>query len=76
MKIGVGCVVVVRFSDNFTKEFRLTGSPQEVNPACGIISCFSPLGSALMGKGAGEQVSYVVDSRRARAEVVAVKEPQ
>ena len=56
-EVGIGSTVVV-YDEEFDEELALTilGST-ESNPAKGIISNNSPLGSALLGKKVGDKVT-------------------
>ncbi len=54
--IGIGSRVTIRMN-NQQREYRILGS-QESNPARGNISYLSPLGKALMGHKAGDQIEY------------------
>lgn len=57
-KVEVGCKVRVE-SSNSEEEFTIVGAT-EANPAKKEISCESPLGKALVGRGVGDEVSIVV----------------
>ena len=55
-QIGTGSVIKVRdMEDDFEEEFTIVGS-QEADPAIGRISDESPIGRALMGHKAGEEI--------------------
>lgn len=56
-RVSVGAVVTVAVNGK-ERTYEITGS-QETDPGAGRISHRSPLGSALMGRAAGETVSVV-----------------
>ena len=70
--ITVGSGAQVRFGNGTILIFTITNRPQSVAPDKGIISDQSPLGAALLGKTAGEAVTYAVGARKLSVEVVAV----
>ncbi|OHA42947.1 MAG: hypothetical protein A3H73_02065 [Candidatus Taylorbacteria bacterium RIFCSPLOWO2_02_FULL_50_120] len=70
--ITVGSGAQVRFGNGTIRTFTITNRPQSVAPDKGIISDQSPLGAALLGKTAGEAVTYAVGARKLSVEVVAV----
>lgn len=53
--VYLGATVTLEESDGSINEFMIVG-PLEANPAEGKISCFSPVGKALLGKKIGDQV--------------------
>ena len=56
-QIGTGSVIKVRdMEDGFEEEFTIVGS-QEADPAIGRISDESPIGRALMGRKAGDEIT-------------------
>ena len=70
--ITVGSGAQVRFGNGAIRTFTITNRPQFVAPDTGIISDQSPLGAALLGKTAGEAVTYAVGAKKLSVEVVAV----
>ena len=59
-KVNLGTTVKVKDEkDNETYEYRIVG-PSEADPMNDIISTDSPIGSALMGKKAGQSVTVAV----------------
>ena len=69
--VGVGSVVVAIINDK-ERELTIVG-PQEVNPAKGLISNESPLGQALIGHKAGEQVEVSAPAGKIHYTIKAVK---
>ena len=64
-RIYFGAFVTVEEEGGESAEYRLVG-PDESDPAQGLLSIESPLGRALMGKAAGDEVTL----RRPRGEAV------
>lgn len=60
-RVEVGHTVTIE-SDGTQKHYTILGST-ETNPAQGIISQHSPIGSALLGKKIGERVKVVIAGR-------------
>ena len=56
--IGLGSVVTIRGDDGEEETWRLVG-PEEADTREGTISTDSPVGSALMGRGAGDAATVV-----------------
>jgi transcription elongation factor GreA len=56
--IGLGSVVTIRSDDGEEETWRLVG-PEEADTREGTISTDSPVGSALMGRGAGDSATVV-----------------
>jgi len=54
--VGIGCTVTLQDADGKNKTYTILGSA-EADPALGIISHNSPIGSALMGRKIGDQVT-------------------
>jgi transcription elongation factor GreA len=67
----LGSTMIVR-AGGAVKKYQLVG-PQETDPAKGRISHLSPLGSALMGKKAGETAEIAVGGKPAVYEIIAVE---
>lgn len=56
--VRIGSTVTVNFaSNNLTSTYRIVGG-SEANPASGLISDESPLGSALLGKKLNSEIDY------------------
>jgi transcription elongation factor GreA len=59
-KIGYGSIITAVDKDSDSRiEFTLV-SPGDVNPSEGKISISSPIGAALNGKAAGDEVEFVI----------------
>jgi len=62
--VQIGSTVVVKFADDGqVQTFTILGSA-DTNPAAGVISYKSPLGSQLLGKRVGDTVTYSIGSER------------
>jgi len=59
-KIGFGSVVVVLELNSHTRSEYTIVHPAEVDPDAGKLSISSPVGRALQGRGAGEEVAVTV----------------
>lgn len=59
----------VKFPSGAISSFTIV-PPHETNPGGGSISCDSPLGKALVGKRAGDDIIYVVENRVFHATVI------
>jgi transcription elongation factor GreA len=70
--VGVGAEVQVRWEDGDAERFMIVGPP-EVAPREGRISYESPVGQALMGRRAGEQVWVATMAGRSRLDVIEVR---
>jgi transcription elongation factor GreA len=70
--VGVGSKVEVRWDDRSRETYTIVGPP-EVAPTLGRISYVSPVGLALMGRRAGEDVTVVTEDQTIRIRVVAVR---
>jgi len=68
----VGTRVGVRTSEGEVRHYALVGAG-EADPARGQISIASPVGKAIMGRRAGEQVVVETPRRHARFELVSVE---
>lgn len=69
--VGIGSTVHLIINGK-EKTYRILGS-HESNPAQGIISSSSPLGSAILGKRAGEEGTYRAGNATATFRVVAIR---
>ena len=62
--VEVGDTVIVRFSDDRVRRFRLS---REANkPDQGIVHIGQPIGQALLGNGIDEEVDLVIDGHTKR----------
>jgi|SRR3989338_969559 len=69
--IEIGCSVTVD-SEKGSSTFQILGS-SETNPAKGIISHTSPIGSALLGHRVGEKVKIFIGSKEIEYTVVKIQ---
>lgn len=65
-------VKVLDLQDNEICTLTIT-TPQASRPEIGLISCLSPLGSALLNKAVGDVVEIMVLGAKMRYQVLAVK---
>jgi transcription elongation factor GreA len=71
--VAAGTVVAIRFEGDDEVERFLVGSIEERHEEHDVVSPGSPLGKALLGRGAGEVVEYQTDSGATlRVEIVEV----
>ena len=71
-KVNLGTTVKVKDEkENETYEYRIVG-PSEADPMNDIISTDSPIGSALMGKKAGQSVTVVVPAGEIRLRILSI----
>lgn len=70
-RVDIGSVVEIEINGRI-KEFTILGS-SETNPSGGIISHLSPIGEALMGKKAGDQISVALKDRSVVYKIIKVK---
>ncbi|MFB8039422.1 GreA/GreB family elongation factor [Streptomyces sp. NPDC056004] len=68
--VGVGSMVKVRFADATEMTMRISEFPEALDPT--LVTTDSPLGSALLGRRAGETVTYDAPGGRTTAVVVSV----
>ncbi len=68
----LGSTVVVEGPHGDEETYTLVG-PTEASPGAGRISANSPIGFALLGAGAGDEVEAIVPSGRRRMRVIAVR---
>lgn len=73
--ISVGSAVAVTWDDGSADEYTIVGPP-EVAPRLGRISYISPVGLALMGRRAGEQVTVITEQQVNRLTITAVNPNQ
>jgi transcription elongation factor GreA len=71
-EVATGVTVSLRYVGDDEVERYLVGSIEERVAGTSVISPGSPLGKALMGKRAGERVTYVAPSGTKTVEIVAV----
>jgi transcription elongation factor GreA len=71
-KVGVGSVVEIRFTGDDDTEHYLVGHIEERHETYEVVSPGSPLGSALVGRGAGEKTKYEVNGNSIDVEIVSV----
>lgn len=69
--VRFGSKVTVQYEDGQQKKFTIVGSP-ESNPSDGRISNESPVGKALLGKHAGDEVEVLVPKGAIKLKVVSV----
>jgi transcription elongation factor GreA len=72
---GLGVAVTVRDLDSGREATHTLVSAAESDPAAGRLSIDSPLGRALAGAHAGDEVEFDAPRGRRRMEVVALAEP-
>ncbi|MFE0512260.1 GreA/GreB family elongation factor [Streptomyces sp. NPDC058964] len=71
--VGVGSTVTVRFADGTVETLQIGAGAAELDQS--LVTADSPLGRALLGRRAGDPVSYQAPEGRATAVVVALGEP-
>lgn len=69
--IQLGNIVTIE-SDNKTKTYQILGSA-ETNPATGVISHNSPLGSALLNRKPGDTVTITINSKEKTYKIIKVQ---
>ncbi|MBV8982317.1 MAG: transcription elongation factor GreA [Acidimicrobiia bacterium] len=70
--VAAGSVVTIRYEGDDDTERYLIGSIEERRDDVSVISPGSPLGQALVGRGAGDVVEYEAPGGTLKVEVVAV----
>jgi transcription elongation factor GreA len=70
--VVTGTVVTIRYEGDDDVERFLVGSIEERTEGVGVVSPGSPLGQALLGRGAGDSVEYEAPGGVLRVEIVAV----
>ena len=73
--VALGAVVAVRDVDSGREATHTIVSAAESDPAAGRLSIDSPLGRALTGARAGDQVTFAAPRGARRLEVVAITQP-
>jgi transcription elongation factor GreA len=71
-EVATGCVVSIRYEGDDDVEKYLLGSIEEEKDGVSVISPDSPLGRALMGRGAGDVVEYEAPGGMLKVEIVAI----
>ena len=71
-EVSTGVVVSLRYVGDDDVERYLIGSIEERREGVAVVSPNSPLGQALMGKKAGDRVSYQAPSGPLEVEIVEV----
>ena len=74
-EVGTGSVVSIRYEgdDEDEVEKYLVGSIEERHDDLDVVSPSSPLGAALIGRAAGDTVSFEAHGNEQRVEIVAVE---
>ena len=72
-EVTPGCLVELRYDGDDDTTTYLVGSIEERNERYDVLSTSSPLGHALLGKRAGDRVTYQGPRRELVAELVAVR---
>jgi len=72
-EVGPGALVELRMEDEDDTATYLVGSIEERSVEYEVLSTSSPLGQALLGRGAGEVVSYEGPRRAFQVEIVSVR---
>src|SRR5947209_13663154 len=70
--VAAGSVVTIRYDGDDDTERYLIGSIEERRDDVSVISPGSPLGQAVIGRGAGETVEYEAPGGTLKVEIVAV----
>ena len=70
-----GTEVTVRFPDGDVATFRIVAVPEAAAPGADVVTAASPLGRALVGRQAGDAITYQGPDGELHAEVVAVHAP-
>jgi transcription elongation factor GreA len=70
-RVTVGTTVVVEGDDGERSTFTIVGS-SEADPATGRISNVSPVGRALLGQGAGDEVAVTTPRGSIRYRIVSL----
>ena len=73
-EVAAGVTVRLRYAGDDEVERYLVGSIEERDSGAQVISPGSPLGQALMGRRAGESVTYEAPSGQLEVEIVSVGE--
>lgn len=72
-RVKIGSTVSVLFDTGAVLSITIK-TPREVNPASGIVSYASPLGSAILDKGEGGEFQYTVGDRRFSGKVIKIQD--
>ena len=71
-KVSVGAVVTVQEEDYEPEQYKMVGA-KEADPRQGMISNESPIGSALMGRKAGESVEAITPGGIVRLKILKIE---
>lgn len=71
-KVCLGSTVTVQMQDGESRNFTLTGS-KEADPTKGSISNESPMGQALLGAKAGDDISYKTPEGAVNCKILELK---
>jgi transcription elongation factor GreA len=71
-EVATGSVVEIRYKGDEDTERYLVGSIEERRDGLAVISPGSPLGQALLGRGAGDTVEYDAPTGKLAVEIVSV----
>lgn len=71
-RVLFGATVTVETEEGEEKVFRIVGA-DEFDPARGYVSWISPIGRALLGKSAGDVVSFATPGGQSELEIVKVE---
>jgi transcription elongation factor GreA len=72
-QVGVGSIVTLRYEDGTTDELRV-GTVVNADDAT-VVTADSPLGLALLGRSAGQDINWSTPTGRREARVVRVSQP-
>lgn len=70
--VTTGAIVEIRYEGDDDTERYLVGSIEERRPDVAVVSPGSPLGKALLGRGAGDVVEYEAPTGKLAVEIVSV----
>lgn len=72
-EVGAGCLVTIVYEDDDDEEQYLIGSIEERRNGIEVVSPTSPLGSALMGAKAGQEVTFEAPSGPLKVEIIRIE---
>ena len=72
-EVSAGCVVTIVYEDDDEEEQYLIGSIEERREGIEVVSPTSPLGAALLGARAGEEVTFEAPSGPLLVEIIRVE---
>jgi transcription elongation factor GreA len=72
-----GTTVTLRFADGDESTFRVVAVPEQAPPDAqhDVVTAASPLGQALVGRAAGDTITYAGPDGELQAQVVALRAP-